>query len=137
MDVAVYCFKKALLTIHAVTHKYQNVTPPPFPLPRTSHLPVFSDNVIPSLLVHLGVLDLSSADPALNLPSLFPAARDPATLAALLAIAYAAVIFVYRSYKLRHRHAEGMYYDKYGPTVLSVFLVGALATNIVLRIREI
>ena len=56
---------------------------------------------------------------------------------ALVAIAYSAVIFVFRSWHLRNRRAEGLYYDKYGPTVLSVFLVGALATNIVLRIREI
>ena len=55
---------------------------------------------------------------------------------ALIAIAYAAAIFVYRAWHLRQRRAEGMYYDKYGPTVLSVFLVGALATNIALRIRE-
>ncbi|KAI0749737.1 SPX-domain-containing protein [Daedaleopsis nitida] len=56
---------------------------------------------------------------------------------ALVAIAYSAIIFVYRAYNLRHRRAEGMYYDKYGPTVLSVVLVGALATNIVLRLREL
>jgi len=58
------------------------------------------------------------------------------TLAALVAIAYSAIIFVYRALKLRKRHAEGMYYDKYGPTVLSIFLLGALATNIILRMRE-
>ncbi|RDX57094.1 SPX-domain-containing protein [Lentinus brumalis] len=55
---------------------------------------------------------------------------------ALVAIAYSAIIFVYRSWHLRNRRAEGMYYDKYGPTVLSMFLFGALATNIALRIRE-
>ena len=58
------------------------------------------------------------------------------TAVALVAIAYSAIIFVYRAWHLRQRRAEGMYYDKYGPTVLSVFLVGALATNIALRIRE-
>ena len=58
------------------------------------------------------------------------------TFAALASIAYSAIIFVYRAWHLRQRRAEGMYYDKYGPTVLSVFLVGALATNIALRIRE-
>ncbi|TFY62587.1 hypothetical protein EVJ58_g3772 [Rhodofomes roseus] len=58
------------------------------------------------------------------------------TLAALVAIAYSAVIFVYRALKLRKRHAEGLYYDKYGPTLLSVFLIGALGANIVLRLRE-
>ncbi|KAF5327655.1 hypothetical protein D9619_004796 [Psilocybe cf. subviscida] len=55
------------------------------------------------------------------------------TLAALLAIAYSAGIFVYRSYRLRERHAEGLYYDKYGPTVLCAVLFTALATNIGLR----
>ncbi|EPT01373.1 hypothetical protein FOMPIDRAFT_124628 [Fomitopsis schrenkii] len=58
------------------------------------------------------------------------------TLAALVAIAYSAVIFVYRALKLRRRDAEGLYYDKYGPTILSVFLIGALGGNIVLRLRE-
>ncbi|KAI0925881.1 hypothetical protein AcW1_008195 [Taiwanofungus camphoratus] len=58
------------------------------------------------------------------------------TLAALVAIAYSAVIFVYRALHLRKRRAEGMYYDKYGPSVLSFFLLGALATNIGLRMRE-
>ncbi|THH15785.1 hypothetical protein EW146_g4745 [Bondarzewia mesenterica] len=59
------------------------------------------------------------------------------TFAALLAIAYSAVIFVYRAYKLRKRHAEGMYYDRYGPTILCGVLLAALVTNIVLRVTEI
>jgi len=59
------------------------------------------------------------------------------TLAALVAIAYSAVIFVYRALQLRKRRAEGMYYDKYGPTILSFFLISALATNIGLRLREL
>jgi len=58
------------------------------------------------------------------------------TLAALVAIAYSAVIFVYRALKLRKRHADGLYYDKYGPTILSLSLIGALGANIVLRLRE-
>ena len=36
------------------------------------------------------------------------------TFAALAAIAYSAIIFVYRAYSIRNRLAEGMYYDKYG-----------------------
>ncbi|OCH86612.1 SPX-domain-containing protein [Obba rivulosa] len=59
------------------------------------------------------------------------------TFAALIAIAYSAIIFVYRALQLRKRRAEGMYYDKYGPTILSVLLIGALATNIVLRLGEL
>jgi hypothetical protein len=34
---------------------------------------VFADNVLPSILIHLGIIDLSSAAPALT--TLFPAAR--------------------------------------------------------------
>ncbi|KAJ6532056.1 VTC domain-containing protein [Mycena capillaripes] len=58
------------------------------------------------------------------------------TFAALLAIAYSAAIFVYRAYRLRARRAEGLYYDKYGPTLLCVVLFFALATNIGLRVSE-
>ena len=55
---------------------------------------------------------------------------------ALVAIAYSAIIFVYRAYRLRERRAEGLYYDRYGPTMLSVLLVAALAANIGMRVRE-
>ncbi|OJA12596.1 hypothetical protein AZE42_06908 [Rhizopogon vesiculosus] len=58
------------------------------------------------------------------------------TLAALLAIAYSAIIFVYRALRLRARSAEGLYYDKYGPTVLCFVLLAALGTNIGLRMAE-
>jgi len=59
------------------------------------------------------------------------------TFTALLSIAYAAGIFIYRSYKLRERDAEGLYYDKYGPTVLCGVLFLALATNIGLRVSQL
>ena len=55
---------------------------------------------------------------------------------ALLAVAYAAAIFVYRAWHLRRRRAEGLYYDRFGPTALSVCLVAALGANIVMRVRE-
>lgn len=58
------------------------------------------------------------------------------TFAALAAIAYSAIIFVYRAYSIRNRYAEGMYYDKYGPTVLAFFLLAAIIVNITLRMRE-
>jgi len=58
------------------------------------------------------------------------------TLAALLAIAYSAIIFVYRALRLRERSAEGLYYDKYGPTILCFVLLAALGTNIGLRMTE-
>lgn len=81
-----YCFKKALLTLHAVALRFgKSEGPSSVPVPRTEHLPIFSDNVIPSLLVHLGVIDLTNADPALGLPQLFPDAQDPARLQELLA----------------------------------------------------
>jgi Vacuolar transporter chaperone len=59
------------------------------------------------------------------------------TFCSLLAIAYSAGIFVYRSYRLRERSAEGLYYDKYGPTVLCVFFFLAMATNLGLRWSEL
>ncbi|TCD64729.1 hypothetical protein EIP91_003685 [Steccherinum ochraceum] len=83
----VYCFKKALLTIYAVARKYQDVTPSPFPLPRISHLPIFSDNVIPSLLVHLGVIDLTTSDTKYGVRDLFPGATEASSLRALLSSA--------------------------------------------------
>ncbi len=76
-----------MLTLHAIALRFGKSDTPSVPVPRTSHLPIFSDNVIPSLLVHLGVIDLSTADDALGLPSLFPEARDPERLSALLAAA--------------------------------------------------
>ncbi|KAH9856656.1 SPX-domain-containing protein [Lenzites betulinus] len=59
------------------------------------------------------------------------------TAVALAAIAYAAGVFVYRAVRLRQRRADGLYFDRVGPTALSVLLVGALATNIALRVREL
>jgi hypothetical protein len=59
------------------------------------------------------------------------------TFAALLSIAYSAIVFIYRSFRLRTRSAEGLYYDKYGPSVLCFVLFGALITNVVLRLSEL
>ena len=58
------------------------------------------------------------------------------TFAALASIAYSAIIFVYRAYSIRNRRAEGMYYDKYGPTLLAAFLLAAILANVGLRLRE-
>jgi hypothetical protein len=58
----IYLFKKALFMLHALVVRFGNETPPKIPLPDTTHLPVFSDNVIPSMLVHFGILDLSAAE---------------------------------------------------------------------------
>ncbi|TDL19918.1 SPX-domain-containing protein [Rickenella mellea] len=59
------------------------------------------------------------------------------TLAALLAIAYSGIIFVYRAIKLRKRDADGLYYDKWGPTILCVVLAAALLTNVILRFVQL
>ncbi|KAI9439785.1 SPX-domain-containing protein [Lactarius indigo] len=58
------------------------------------------------------------------------------TFTALFAIVYSAGIFVYRAIHLRQRRAEGIYYDKYGPTILCAVLLAALGTNLVLRLSE-
>ncbi|KAI0045281.1 hypothetical protein FA95DRAFT_1680574 [Auriscalpium vulgare] len=79
----VYCFKKALFLIHGITIRFGSKSPSPFPVPHTSHLPVFTDNVLPSLLIHLGLIDLSAA--AQSLSSLFPGAGSEQSLETLLA----------------------------------------------------
>jgi hypothetical protein len=71
---AIYCFKKALFLINAIAIRFGAKDPSPFPVPQTSHLPVFADNVLPSILIHLGVIDLSTARPALA--TLFHAAGE-------------------------------------------------------------
>ena len=43
--------------------------PSQIPVPKTTSLPVFSDNVLPSMLIHLGVLDITSCS---DLSQLFP-----------------------------------------------------------------
>jgi hypothetical protein len=82
MSTAIYCFKKALFLIHAINIRFGSLSPPPFPIPDTSHLPIFSDNVLPSLLVHLRVIDLSSS----SLSSVFPnsVSKSEESLEALL-----------------------------------------------------
>lgn len=82
--IEIFCFKKALFLIHAVSVRFGSADPAPFPVPSTSHLPVFSDNVLPSLLIHLGVIDISGSP---NLSTLFPHAGAPEQLATLLATA--------------------------------------------------
>ena len=80
---AIYCFKKALFLIHAVLIRFGSMSPPPFPIPDTSQVPVFTDNVLPSLLIHLGVIDLSSASHGLDIK--FPDASSLNNLSSLLA----------------------------------------------------
>ncbi|KAG1844170.1 hypothetical protein DFJ58DRAFT_803049 [Suillus subalutaceus] len=73
----VYCFKKALFLIHAVKIRFGSS--PPFPIPSTAQAPVFTDNVLPSLL------DLTGAT-SHGLHELFPGAESEDKIDALLAL---------------------------------------------------
>lgn len=79
--IAIYCFKKALFLIHAIRIRFGFISPCPFPIPSTSGSPVFTDNVLPSMLIHLGVIDLSESP---SLSSLFPGAGSDDKLKTLL-----------------------------------------------------
>lgn len=80
---AVYCFKKALFLIHAIHVRFGAATKTaPFAIPVTSQIPVFTDNVLPSLLIHLGVINLSKSP---SLSHLFPDAASSSSLDSLLA----------------------------------------------------
>ncbi|GJE95926.1 hypothetical protein PsYK624_121180 [Phanerochaete sordida] len=83
----VYCFKKAMLTLHAIALRYKDSPSAAVPVPRTDNLPIFSDNVIPSMLVHLGVIDLSTSTPSMGLREIFPSAGNQEALALLLGAA--------------------------------------------------
>ena len=83
--IAVYCFKKALFLVYGLTVRFGSASPPPFPLPDTTKVPVFTDNVLPSLLIHLGVLDLSDVKDA-ALRSIFPGAANDTSVHTLLAV---------------------------------------------------
>ncbi|KAF9451282.1 hypothetical protein P691DRAFT_724443 [Macrolepiota fuliginosa MF-IS2] len=77
----IYCFKKALFLIHAIRLRFGSVSPPPFPIPSTTESPIFTDNVIPSMLVHLGIIDISQAS---GLSLLFLGAGSEESLEQLL-----------------------------------------------------
>jgi hypothetical protein len=91
---AIYCFKKALFLINAIAIRFaakqernddasaSSSSSPSFPIPHAPHLPVFADNVLPSILIHLGVIDLSSTTSCtLALANLFPAIDGAAAAA--------------------------------------------------------
>ncbi|KAF8340303.1 SPX-domain-containing protein [Cantharellus anzutake] len=59
------------------------------------------------------------------------------TFAALLSVAYSCSIFVFRAYSMRKHHAEGWYYDEYGPTILCAVLIVCIGVNFALRWREV
>ncbi|KZP01502.1 hypothetical protein CALVIDRAFT_559316 [Calocera viscosa TUFC12733] len=63
----VYILKKSLFLLHSLHLRFASRSPPPFPIPSTGDLPAFADNVLPSMLVRLGVIPLSeAADPGLR-----------------------------------------------------------------------
>lgn len=72
--IAVYIFKKALLLLHVIHLRFSSSST--FPVAETSTIPVFSDNVLPSMLIHLGIIDLSTSNPALGLTGIFPGCID-------------------------------------------------------------
>ena len=74
------------MTIHAVALRFGSSPNPPVPVPDTSTLPIFSDNVIPSLLIHLGVIDLSASTPSLGLQHVFHEGGSTDTLETLLGL---------------------------------------------------
>jgi hypothetical protein len=78
---AIYCFQKALFLIRTISNRFGQRPAPPFPVPSVSHLPVLADGVIPSLLVHLGIIDLSASS---TLASCFPGSDLPANVNPIL-----------------------------------------------------
>ena len=44
----------------AITKRFEKQNPPPLPLPDVNQLPAMSDNVIPSMLVYFGIINLDS-----------------------------------------------------------------------------
>ncbi|BGP01577.1 hypothetical protein JCM10021v2_005282 [Rhodotorula toruloides] len=72
-DQPVFILKKALWLVTVVSLAFRTREPSevPFEVPDISGFPVFADNVLPTLLVHHSILDLSSSpDPALRSLSL-------------------------------------------------------------------
>lgn len=54
---AIYCFKKALFLVHAIRLQFEGLKPAPFPVVDTRQSPVFADNVLPTMLMHFGVIE--------------------------------------------------------------------------------
>ncbi|KAF8520377.1 hypothetical protein BU17DRAFT_75631 [Hysterangium stoloniferum] len=60
-DTPIYLFKKALFLLNGITSRLSCRVGDDggIPVSDTSTLPIYADNVIPSMLVHLGIIDLS------------------------------------------------------------------------------
>ncbi|KAJ3539263.1 hypothetical protein NMY22_g4810 [Coprinellus aureogranulatus] len=69
----VYIFSKAIFLLDVISTRFGSITPPPFPIPDVQSLPISADGVVPSILVRLGIIDLSSSD---MLRSLWPEVSD-------------------------------------------------------------
>ncbi|CDR47068.1 RHTO0S13e05622g1_1, partial [Rhodotorula toruloides] len=72
-DQPVFILKKPLwlVTVVSLAFRTGDLSDVPFKVPDISGFPVFADNVLPTLLIHHGILDLSaSSDPALRSLSL-------------------------------------------------------------------
>ncbi|KIJ39849.1 hypothetical protein M422DRAFT_32453 [Sphaerobolus stellatus SS14] len=78
----IYVFKKALFLLHGIQQRL-GLGSSGIPALDASNLPIFADNVIPSILVHLGVIDLSNA----KLPSVPPSFKAQSNLDTLLDVA--------------------------------------------------
>jgi uncharacterized membrane protein len=57
------------------------------------------------------------------------------TAVAILCLVYSVVIYLYRSQAIRERRAA-RYYDKWGPSVLCVALLGAIVVNFAYELRD-
>ncbi|KAM0753964.1 hypothetical protein T439DRAFT_378071 [Meredithblackwellia eburnea MCA 4105] len=71
----VYILKKALFLLNAIALRFgpsSSDDTPSFPIPSVDNLPVFADNVIPTMLVHFQLLDLSSSTDPVLLAGLVP-----------------------------------------------------------------
>ncbi|KLO18380.1 hypothetical protein SCHPADRAFT_845128 [Schizopora paradoxa] len=68
----VFLLKKALFLMHAIVVRFGSRMSTATSTLDSSNLPIFSDNVIPSMLVHLGVLDLSDS----SLSNVFSCSSD-------------------------------------------------------------
>ncbi|GAA5859445.1 hypothetical protein JCM1840_004620 [Sporobolomyces johnsonii] len=108
----VYLFKKALWLLTIITLRFSSDTasPPPFPLPKIEDLPVFADNVLPTLLVHLNILTLaSSTDPALS--SLSLSSATPPLLSSTSATRLRAAALDACASIVRRAHALGEHHE--------------------------
>lgn len=77
---AIYIFKKALILLQTISARYpsSSTTAQPFPVPSHPGLPIFSDNVIPTLLLHLGLFRLPSSHPlSAKFPTIPASASNP------------------------------------------------------------